>query len=135
ANLLLVNIPEFRLHVFEEDSEVMTMNTVVGARGTRTVTFTDTLTQIVFSPSWSVPSNIVQKEILPAMAKDRSYLAKHDMEIVGGSAGDPDIRQRPGASNALGRVKFLFPNSYSIYMHDTPTRGLFANEARAASHG
>lgn len=135
ANLLLVNIPEFRLHVFEADSEVMTMNTVVGARGTRTVTFTDTLTQIVFSPSWNVPSNIVKKEILPAMAKDKSYLAKHDMEITGGSSTEPEIRQRPGAMNALGRVKFLFPNSYSIYMHDTPTRGTFANETRAASHG
>ncbi len=135
ANLLLVNIPEFRLHVFEADSEVMTMKTVVGARATRTVTFTDTLNQIVFSPSWSVPSNIVQKEILPAMAKDHSYLEKHDMEIVGGSAKEPEIRQRPGASNALGRVKFLFPNSYSIYMHDTPTRGTFASETRAASHG
>jgi murein L,D-transpeptidase YcbB/YkuD len=135
ANLLLVNIPEFRLHVFEQDSEVMTMNAVVGARATRTVTFTDTLTEIVFSPSWSVPSNIVKKEILPAMEKDRSYLEKHDMEIVGGSDDEPQIRQKPGPSNALGRVKFLFPNSYSIYMHDTPTKGLFANESRAASHG
>jgi L,D-transpeptidase YcbB len=134
-NLLVVNIPEFRLHVFEDNAEIMTMNVVVGARATRTVTFTDTLTQIVFSPSWSVPSSIVKKEILPAMAKDRSYLAKHDMEITGGSASQPEIRQRPGAQNALGRVKFLFPNSYNIYMHDTPSKGLFAGEKRAASHG
>jgi murein L,D-transpeptidase YcbB/YkuD len=134
-NLLLVNIPEFRLHIFENGSEVESKNVVVGARATRTVTFTDTLTEIVFSPSWSIPSSIVRNEILPAMAKDRSYLAKHNMEITGGSAAEPDIRQKPGPSNALGRVKFLFPNSYSIYMHDTPAKGLFAGEKRAASHG
>jgi murein L,D-transpeptidase YcbB/YkuD len=135
ANLLLVNIPEFRLHVFEENNEVMTMNVVVGASATRTVTFTDTLTQVVFSPSWSIPRNIVQNEILPAIEEDPDYLTKHDMEVVGGTDADPEIRQRPGASNALGRVKFLFPNSYSIYMHDTPSRGLFGGEKRAASHG
>lgn len=134
-NLLLVNIPEFRLHVFEDNAEVMTMNVVVGALATRTVTFTDTLTQIVFSPSWSIPSSIVIKEILPGIRKDAAYLAKHDMEITGGSKALPDIRQRPGASNALGRVKFLFPNSYNIYMHDTPSKGLFAGDKRAASHG
>lgn len=134
-NLLLVNIPEFKLHIYEQGAEVNAMNVVVGARATRTVTFTDTLTEVVFSPSWSIPTSIVQNEILPAMAKDRSYLAKHNMEITGGSAEEPEIRQNPGASNALGRVKFLFPNSYSIYMHDTPAKGLFAGEKRAASHG
>lgn len=134
-NRLLVNIPEFRLHVFEQDREVMTMEVVVGARATRTVTFRDTLTQVVFSPSWSVPRSIVRNEILPAIEKDPRYLEKHDMEMIGGTNDLPELRQRPGARNPLGRVKFLFPNSYSIYMHDTPAKGLFANEKLAASHG
>jgi murein L,D-transpeptidase YcbB/YkuD len=134
-NLLLVNIPEFRLHVFEQDSQVLAMDVVVGNRATSTVTFSDTMTQVVFSPSWAVPQSIVRKEILPAMARDPRYLAKHHMRITGGSRSEPAVREDPGATNPLGRVKFLFPNSYSIYMHDTPARSAFEREQRAASHG
>jgi murein L,D-transpeptidase YcbB/YkuD len=135
ADLLVVNIPEFRLHVYEQGREVMSMAVVVGATATRTVIFSDTLSQIVFSPTWTVPTSITRNEILPKMARDPGYLRKNNMEIVGGTASLPVIRQRPGASNALGRVKFLFPNSYSIYMHDTPSQGAFALEKRAFSHG
>ena len=134
-NLLRVNIPEFRLHVMQDSAEVMQMDVVVGARATHTTIFNDTLTTIVFSPSWDVPSSIVHKEVLPGIAKNANYLAKHDMKIVGGSKDDPEVRQLPGATNSLGRVKFLFPNSFSIYMHDTPAKSLFDNEDRAASHG
>jgi murein L,D-transpeptidase YcbB/YkuD len=134
-DLLLVNIPEFRLHVFEGGEEVLSMDVVVGATATRTVIFSDTLSTIVFSPTWTVPTSIVQNEILPAMAKDPNYLGKKGMEKIGGSARNPIIRQKPGANNALGRVKFLFPNSYSIYLHDTPSKSFFAREQRAFSHG
>ena len=134
-DLLLVNIPEFRLHVYEDGREVLGMDVVVGTAATRTVIFSDTLTQLVFSPTWTVPASITRNEILPAIARDPGYLRKHDMEVVGGSASSPVIRQRPGPGNALGRVKFLFPNSYSIYMHDTPSQGAFAREQRAFSHG
>lgn len=134
-DLLVVNIPEFRLHVYEEGREVMSMDVVVGASATRTVIFSDTLAQIVFSPTWTVPASITRNEILPKMESDPDYLRKNNMEIIGGSASLPVIRQRPGASNALGRVKFIFPNSYSIYMHDTPSQGAFALEQRAFSHG
>ena len=134
-DLLLVNIPEFRLHVFEGGSEVLSMDVVVGATATRTVIFSDTLSTVVFSPTWTVPMSIVRNEILPAMAKDPNYLRKKGMEKIGGSAKNPIIRQKPGASNALGRVKFLFPNSYSIYLHDTPSKSFFAREQRAFSHG
>jgi murein L,D-transpeptidase YcbB/YkuD len=89
----------------------------------------------VFSPSWEVPSSIVHKEILPGIARDPGYLAKHDMEITGGPKDDPAVKQLPGPTNSLGRVKFLFPNSFSIYMHDTPAKSLFDREDRAASHG
>ncbi|HRH38899.1 MAG TPA: L,D-transpeptidase family protein, partial [Flavobacteriales bacterium] len=132
---LLVNIPEFRLHVYEADTEAWSMDVVVGNSATRTVIFSDTLNRIVFSPTWSVPVSIVRNEILPAIKKNPNYLASKDMSIVGGSASLPSIIQQPGASNALGRVKFLFPNDYSIYFHDTPSKGGFAREQRAFSHG
>ena len=135
SDLLVVNIPEFRLHVYEEGREVMSMDVVVGASATRTVIFSDTLAQIVFSPTWTVPASITRNEILPKMESDPDYLRKNNMEIISGSASLPVIRQRPGASNALGRVKFMVPNSYSIYMHDTPSQGAFALEQRAFSHG
>lgn len=132
---LLVNIPDFRLHVHEADTIAWSMAVVVGTEATRTVIFSDSLSTIVFSPTWTPPSSIVRGEILPAMAKDPNYLRKKGMEIIGGSASNPIIRQRPGASNALGRVKFLFPNSYSIYLHDTPSKSFFVRESRAFSHG
>ena len=134
-NLMVVNIPEFRLHVYEGGVEVLSMDVVVGTSATRTVIFSDTLAQVVFSPTWTVPSSITKNEILPAISRDPGYLRKHDMEIIGGSASSPVIRQRPGANNALGRVKFLFPNSYNIYMHDTPSQSGFGREQRTFSHG
>ncbi len=134
-NLLLVNIPEFRLHVYEGDEEVMSMEVVVGANASRTVIFSDSVSQVVFSPTWTVPASITRNEILPQIANDPDYLQKHNMEIVGGTDELPVIRQRPGLENALGRVKFVFPNSYSIYMHDTPAQSLFDREQRAFSHG
>lgn len=134
-DLLLVNVPEFRLHVFEEGRLAWSMDVVVGTSATRTVIFSDTLSRIVFSPYWGVPTSIVRDEILPALAKDPDYLSKKNMERVGGSDALPLLRQRPGASNALGRVKFLFPNVYSIYLHDTPSKGGFARDRRAFSHG
>lgn len=134
-DLILVNIPEFRMHIFENGAEAWNMDVVVGNSATRTVIFSDTLKRVVFSPYWGVPESIVRNEILPAMAKNPHYLASKGMEIVGGSAAHPMIRQKPGAGNALGRVKFLFPNSYSIYFHDTPSKGGFAREKRDFSHG
>jgi murein L,D-transpeptidase YcbB/YkuD len=134
-NLLRVNIPEFRLHVTQDTGEVIAMDVVVGARATHTTTFNDTMTTVVFSPSWEVPSSIVHKEILPGIAKNADYLAKHHMVVTGGSKGDPEIKELPGPTNSLGLVKFLFPNSHDIYMHDTPAKSLFEREDRAASHG
>jgi murein L,D-transpeptidase YcbB/YkuD len=135
ANALVVNIPDFRLHVFEGDSEAFSMRIVVGATATRTVIFADTLTLVVMSPTWTLPMSIVRGEILPAIAKNPNYLRTHNMEIIGGTKAAPVIRQKPGPNNALGRVKFLFPNRFDIYMHDTPARGAFALEKRAFSHG
>lgn len=132
---LLVNIPEFRLHVYEDHREVMSMRIVVGAHATRTVVFASTLTSIVLSPSWTVPWSITRKEIMPAMRRDPDYLRKNEMEIVGGTAARPVIRQKPGEANPLGRAKFVFPNGFDIFMHDTPAQALFEQEKRAFSHG
>ncbi|HUG27888.1 MAG TPA: L,D-transpeptidase family protein, partial [Gemmatimonadales bacterium] len=134
-DMLLVNIPEYRLHVYEAGAVVMSMRVVVGTTVNRTVIFNDTLSTIVFSPTWTVPPGIARNEILPAIAKDPNYLRKENMEIIGGSESQPVFRQRPGPNNALGRVKFLFPNSYHIYMHDTPAQASFARDQRAFSHG
>lgn len=134
-DLILVNIPEYRMHIYEKGEEVWNMKVVVGNSATRTVIFSDTLSTIVFSPTWNVPTSIVRGEILPAIKKDPNYLSKKGMERIGGTDSNPVIRQKPGAGNALGKVKFLFPNSYSIYFHDTPSKGGFARESRAFSHG
>jgi murein L,D-transpeptidase YcbB/YkuD len=136
GKLIMVNIPEFTLHVTEGESHVNHMPVVVGKEGHTTVMFADDLEQIVFSPYWNIPPSIVRNEILPEMNKNSNYLAKHNMEIVSGNGGGtPSIRQRPGAANSLGRVKFLFPNSFNIYFHDTPAKSLFEKDMRAYSHG
>ena len=136
GNMILVNIPEFVLHVFEGKKKAFDMDVVVGKEGHNTMMFTGNLNQIVFSPYWNVPPSIVRKEILPAMQKNPNYLAKENMEITGnGEDGLPDIRQLPGDKNSLGKVKFLFPNSFNIYFHDTPAKSLFKKDKRAYSHG
>jgi murein L,D-transpeptidase YcbB/YkuD len=132
---IVANIPEFVIHVFENNKNVFDMDIVVGKEGTGTVIFNDKLKYIVFSPYWNVPRSIVKNEIAPAMARNSSYLASHNMEVTGTAGGLPVIRQLPGGSNSLGRVKFLFPNNYNIYFHDTPAKSLFSKEKRAFSHG
>lgn len=134
-DLIVVNIPDFRLTVLAGDSVVMQMKVVVGAAATHTVIFSDSLSEIVFSPSWTVPESIVRNEILPAIRRNPRYLAENHMTVVGGSAQLPVIRQAPGPWNALGLIKFNFPNSFSIYMHDTPAKALFGADRRALSHG
>lgn len=111
------------------------MNVVVGKEGHNTTMFTGDLNQVVFSPHWNVPPSIVKNEILPAMSRNPDYLASQNMEITGDEGGLPKIRQKPGGENALGQVKFLFPNSFNIYFHDTPSKSLFDRDKRAYSHG
>lgn len=135
GRLIVVNIPEFVLHVYDGKSKVFDINVVVGKDGHNTTIFSDKLTTIVFSPYWNVPRSIVQNEIEPAIKKDPNYLEKHNMESTGQSNGLPVVRQKPGGDNSLGKVKFLFPNSFNIYFHDTPAKELFNKNVRAFSHG
>ncbi len=127
---LVVNIPEFRLHAYQDDSLLWNMKVVVGKAVHKTVIFSGTMRYVVFSPYWNVPAGILKKEILPGIGRDPAYLTKHHMERY-----NDGVRQRPGPWNSLGAVKFLFPNSHSIYLHDTPAKGLFTEKDRAFSHG
>ena len=135
GNLIMVNIPEFKMHVIDGKTKVFDMDVVVGKQGHNTVIFTGNLNQVVFSPYWNIPPSIVKKEILPAIEKNPNYLASQNMEIDGEEGGLPSIRQLPGPGNSLGKVKFLFPNSFNIYFHDTPAKSLFEKDKRAFSHG
>jgi murein L,D-transpeptidase YcbB/YkuD len=135
GNLIVVNIPEFILHMYDGKTKAFDMPVVVGKEGHNTVLFTGDLSMVVFSPYWNVPQSIVKAEILPGIQKNSNYLASHHMEKVGGSDAAPVIRQVPGPWNSLGLVKFLFPNSFNIYFHDTNAKGLFSQDKRAYSHG
>lgn len=130
SDYILVNIPEFRLHAYEKGNYKWSMNVVVGTTVHTTVIFAGTLKNVVFAPYWNVTPSIIKNEILPAMKRDKNYLERHRMEWNGGN-----IRQKPGPGNSLGQVKFLFPNSYNIYLHDTPAKDLFGESKRAFSHG
>jgi murein L,D-transpeptidase YcbB/YkuD len=127
---ITINIPSFTLTAFDQDTVTFTMNVVVGKEVHQTVVFSGEIKYVVFSPYWNVPPSIMKKEILPALRKNPGYLKKHGMEWNGNA-----IRQKPGPSNSLGLVKFLFPNSYNIYLHDTPAKDLFNEPTRAFSHG
>ena len=127
---IVVNIPSYRLRYFKEGQVVLSSNVVVGNMMNKTVIFSGMISYIVFSPYWNVPTSIKEKEILPGIKKNKNYLAKHNMEWNGAN-----IRQRPGKNNSLGLVKFLFPNTNNIYLHDSPAKELFNQEKRAFSHG
>jgi len=129
-HLALVNIPEFMLHAFEKGKKAFDMRVVVGKQTNNTMVFNGDLNTVVFSPYWNIPTSIVNKEIKPGIARNANYLESHNMEVV-----DGEYRQRPGAGNSLGKVKFLFPNSFNIYFHDTPSKSLFNEDKRAFSHG
>lgn len=133
---IVVNIPEFRLRAYTPGSGTLplAMNVVVGeaalARKHETPILMADMRYLVFRPYWMVPSSIIRKELAPKIARDPEYLARNEMEVVNGR-----IRQRPGTRNSLGLVKFIFPNPHHVYLHDTPSKGLFARARRDFSHG
>jgi murein L,D-transpeptidase YcbB/YkuD len=151
---IFVNVPAFELIAYDEIASgappALQMAVVVGrAARTETPVFAGALKTVVFAPFWNVPRSIARGEIVPKQEKNPGYLASEGMEIVSDgrvlgtgpdavaalAAGTAKVRQRPGPKNALGRVKFLFPNSNDVYLHDTPSRGLFQRARRDFSHG
>jgi L,D-transpeptidase YcbB len=152
---IVANIPEFHLRAYDENFKIaLAMNVVVGkAYGHDTPVFSDIMQYVVFRPYWSVPYSIVRAEFLPRIARDPDYLAQKGFEVVNSHeevvtsgtvttdvleqlrAGKLFVRQKPGPENALGLVKFIFPNNYNVYMHDTPAHELFSQSRRDFSHG
>lgn len=128
--LVAVNIPAYRMVYRRDGKTILESNVVVGKEANKTVVFSGKMSYLVFSPYWNIPNSIVEKEIEPDMAKDKNYLAKHNMEWNG-----KNLRQKPGKDNSLGLIKFMFPNSNNIYLHDTPAKSLFGKDDRAKSHG
>jgi murein L,D-transpeptidase YcbB/YkuD len=130
ARYVLVNVAGFELEVVDEGVTIEAMNVVVGKRDTETPIFTDSIRHVVVNPYWNVPDGIMARTITPGIAADPNYLAAHDMEVFEGR-----VRQRPGPKNSLGRYKFIFPNEFDVYLHDTPDGHLFARTERAFSSG
>jgi murein L,D-transpeptidase YcbB/YkuD len=135
SDYVAVNIPEFKMHVYHSDSLLWSCSVVVGKTQHPTTAFYGEIQYVVFSPYWNVPPGILTNEVLPGIKRNGSYLQEHNMEVTGHRDGQPVVRQKPGDDNSLGLVKFLFPNSYNIYLHDTPSKSLFGETSRAFSHG
>jgi murein L,D-transpeptidase YcbB/YkuD len=155
SRYILVNVANFGLEVVEDDDVVLSMRTVVGRPYRRTPVFSAQMTYLVFSPFWQVPPGIAGRDILPRIRKDADYLSRERIRVFQGwgpEAVDVDpasvdwnqieprtlpyrFRQDPGPSNPLGGVKFMFPNRFNVYLHDTPSKELFDEVARAFSSG
>jgi murein L,D-transpeptidase YcbB/YkuD len=149
---VIVDIAGYRLDLVENGRTVWSTNVQVGKPYHATPVFKSTMKYIEFNPTWTIPPGILRNETLPAIRRDPSYLSRNNMSVVttSGKIVDPAtidwaatagkgfpymIRQEPGTRNALGQVKFIFPNEYMVYLHDTPSKGLFARTERAFSHG
>ncbi|MDT2021013.1 L,D-transpeptidase family protein [Methylocella sp. CPCC 101449] len=130
-----VNIPDYRVNVMRGSELIHSARVVVGKPQTPTPVFSDRMQHLIVNPYWNVPTSIIQKEMMPAYAKDPSYFQRRGYEVAKTRNGQLVVRQPPGERNALGHIKFMFPNEHAVYLHDTPSRGLFANARRAYSHG
>jgi murein L,D-transpeptidase YcbB/YkuD len=131
---IFVNVPAFRLELNDNGRKALEMKVIVGSEyeGRRTPVFSDMMEYVIFRPYWNVPPKIAENEIFPKMSS--GYLAANDYELYTEN-GETRVRQRPGEKNALGLVKFMFPNDFNIYLHDTPQDKLFEKDVRAFSHG
>jgi L,D-transpeptidase YcbB len=127
---VIVNIAGFELEVVEDGRAIESMSVVVGTRERETPVFADSIQHVVVNPYWNVPDGIYREDVVPAMERDPTYLARNNMEFVDGR-----VRQRPGPHNSLGRYKFLFPNEFDVYLHDTPQGELFSRVSRDFSSG
>ncbi|CAN5385192.1 L,D-transpeptidase family protein [soil metagenome] len=152
---ILVNIPEYQMRFYEDDRVAMEMKVIVGKAYNATPIFSDTMNHIVFSPTWTVPLSIAVEEMLPRIKEDPDYLTKRNLKLYESWEKDAEpidphdikwkkvdeenfnfrIVEDPGEANSLGRVKFMFPNDFDIYLHDTPAGHLFNKRERSFSHG
>jgi len=134
ADRIEVNVPDFLVTVYRDGKAVSTNRVVVGKTATPTPLFSNSMKFLIVNPVWNVPESIIKKEMLPKLAGEPGYLDAHGY-AVSYRNGRLVVRQPAGAKNALGRIKFMFPNDYAVYLHDTPSKSLFASSQRAFSHG
>ena len=152
---LIVNVPDYSLHVFERERQVLAMRVVVGKQYSRTPLFSDEITHVVLNPYWNVPKSIAAEELLPAVQNDDAYLEQRGIHVFDGSGPDArevdpgsinwgavspedmdlSFRQDPGPGNPVGNIKFMCPNQFDVYLHDTPANHLFDERGRDFSHG
>jgi len=132
---VMLNIPDFTLRVVNNGKLVWTTRVVVGKPGTPTPILTETMKYITVNPTWNVPPSIVYNEYLPALQQDPTVLDRMGLKLTQNRDGSVHISQPPGEANALGRIRFNFPNKFLVYQHDTPDKNLFAKDVRAYSHG
>lgn len=149
---IIINIANFKLDLIEGSDTLISMRVIVGKGPRTTPVFNELLSYIVFSPNWTVPNTILQEDVIPELLKGSEYLDKRGMILLRNDGSelaykDVDwstitkdnfpymVRQNPGPGNALGRVKFMFPNTYNVYIHDTPSKGNFASDNRDLSSG
>ena len=149
---IIINIANFKLDLIEGTDTLISMRAIVGKELRQTPVFNERISYIVFSPNWTVPQTILQNDVIPELLKGSGYIDKKNMKLLrsdGSELAYNDIdwskisktnfpyivRQNPGPGNALGKVKFMFPNAYDVYIHDTPSRGYFARDNRAMSSG
>jgi len=152
---IFVNIPAFKMYVFDNHKPIQSMKVIVGKRRHETPIFYNRVRSIVLNPYWRIPRSIIRNEMIPKLKKNRHYLIKNHIELhTGYSEHSPRVNslkvnwhkygrtlppykfmQSPGVTNALGKVKYLFPNKFAVYMHDTNAKSLFKKDIRAFSHG
>ena len=152
---VLVNIASFRIHIIDNKEKVLSMRAVVGKKSRGTPVFKSRITHVELNPYWNIPPKIASEDVLPKILKDANYLGKEKIKVYeswGKNAYEIDpelikwsklssqyfpykLRQEPGSKNALGRIKFIFPNKFDVYLHDTPARGLFNKVRRDFSSG
>jgi murein L,D-transpeptidase YcbB/YkuD len=130
GRFVLVNVAGFLVYVIDDGKIIWNSRVVVGKPYTSTPIFRDEIEYVVINPTWTVPASIVRNEMQPAMRRDPGYLERKGLTMVNGR-----IVQPPGDNNALGRIKIMFPNEHSVYLHDTPAKSLFERDVRAFSHG
>ena len=132
---IIANIPEMRVRVIRSGKVVHETRAIIGKPDSATPIFSHKMDHVIVNPSWYVPPSILKKEFLPGLAADPNYAAKRGYVVTRTKSGGISVRQPPGERNALGWIKFMFPNEHAVYLHDTPNRRLFAGERRALSHG
>jgi len=134
ARSIVVNIPEYMMRVMDGDVVIHEARSIVGRPDAPTPVFSDRMNHVVVNPSWTIPPTIMRNEVLPGLREDPDYALKKGYEVIR-HGNNITVRQPPGPNNALGMIKFMFPNKHHVYLHDTPSRGLFNTLHRAHSAG